>query len=260
MAATRPPLAVFRSVVKALFLREMKTRFGANRLGYLWAVLEPLAHVAVLSVIFGFSMRKALPGVDFPVFIATGILPWLLFTNIVTKSISAFDANRGLFAYRQVTPFAALAARTLVEGYVYAMVFLILLALGWFLGYDVSVADPAGVLLAAIQLVLMAFGVGSLLAVAGSFSENVSKVTGLVFRPLYFVSAIFFSVEAVPERFREWLLYNPLVHFMEGFRSAWFESFDSRFYDPSYLLAWTVAPLFLGLWVYRAEKEKVIAS
>jgi capsular polysaccharide transport system permease protein len=47
----RSGLEVQQATVKALFLREIKTRFGKYRLGYFWAVLEPAAHLLVLMVI-----------------------------------------------------------------------------------------------------------------------------------------------------------------------------------------------------------------
>jgi len=48
----RTPWQIQKSVVFALFLRELKTRFGAYKFGYVWLLLEPMAHVIVLSLIF----------------------------------------------------------------------------------------------------------------------------------------------------------------------------------------------------------------
>ena len=46
----RTPFEIQKAVVFALFVRELKTRFGKYRLGYVWALLQPIAHVMVLSV------------------------------------------------------------------------------------------------------------------------------------------------------------------------------------------------------------------
>jgi len=122
----RTPWQIQRAVVYALFLREMKTRFGSKRLGYFWAILEPAAIIIVFWAMFGLAMRSGLPGVDYPMFLLTGMLPYHLFANIVNKSMAAFEANQGLFNYRQVKPFDTLVTRCLVECVVYLLVFIIL--------------------------------------------------------------------------------------------------------------------------------------
>lgn len=50
----RSGFEVQKVTVEALFLREIRTRFGKFRLGYLWAILEPSAHLLILLGIFGY--------------------------------------------------------------------------------------------------------------------------------------------------------------------------------------------------------------
>jgi capsular polysaccharide transport system permease protein len=44
-------------VVHALIIRETRTRFGDSKLGYGWALLEPIAHILMLSLVFAVLMR-----------------------------------------------------------------------------------------------------------------------------------------------------------------------------------------------------------
>ena len=44
-----------RTVV-ALILREMATTYGRSAGGYVWAILEPVLGVALLSVVFGMAL------------------------------------------------------------------------------------------------------------------------------------------------------------------------------------------------------------
>lgn len=64
----RSGFEVQKVTVEALFLREIRTRFGKFRLGYLWAILEPSAHLLILLGIFGLRYaphyaRHLVPGV-----------------------------------------------------------------------------------------------------------------------------------------------------------------------------------------------------
>ena len=57
----------------------------------------------------------AMPGLEFPVFLVTGMIPFLLFQNLSNRLMDAVEANRGLFAYRQVKPLDTLVSRAMVE-------------------------------------------------------------------------------------------------------------------------------------------------
>ena len=256
----RTPWQIQKAAVQALYLREMKTRFGSQKWGYFWAVIEPAAFVAIFWVMFGFHLRKSMPGVDYPMFLMTGMIPWLLFSNIVNRLMTAFEANRGLFNYRQVKPIDSFIARALVECLVYFAVFVTFMAAGNLLGFQVAVADIFSLCLIIALFVLFSFGLGLLFAVLGSFSENFKKVVGLIMRPLFFTSGIFFTISVVPEKFRGILLVNPLLHFLELIRTYYFETLRSPYADLGYVLCWTISVLFLSLWLYEKLQKKIIAS
>jgi capsular polysaccharide transport system permease protein len=258
----RTPWQIQRAVIFALFLREMKTRFGSKRLGYFWAILEPAAIIIVFWAMFGLAMRggSALPGVDYPMFLLTGMLPFNLFSGIVNKSMAAFEANQGLFNYRQVKPFDALLARCLVECVVYLIVFLILVLAGMALGFDAAVHDFLGLSLTLLLLVGFAFGFGLLCAMIGLFSENFKKFIGIMMRPLFFTSGIFFAVSMMPEKFRWILLLNPLLNFLELIRVHYFEAFQSPEASYLYIVFWTMGSLSIGLWLYTHLKHRIVMS
>ncbi|MBN4841725.1 kpsM protein, partial [Citrobacter braakii] len=81
----RSPWEVQRSVVFALFIRELKTRFGGRWIGAFWVLLEPLAHVLMLLMIFGFVQHRVLAGVEYSVFLLVGLVPFFMFKNLVVR-------------------------------------------------------------------------------------------------------------------------------------------------------------------------------
>ncbi len=58
----------------ALFLREVQTRFGSQKMGYFWAIFDAMLMVLVFTGLKAAIAENAMPGVDFPVFLATGFL------------------------------------------------------------------------------------------------------------------------------------------------------------------------------------------
>lgn len=52
----------------ALILRETKTRYGRLQIGYLWAFLEPILVITVLSLVFKYIRMRDIPGMPCPNF------------------------------------------------------------------------------------------------------------------------------------------------------------------------------------------------
>ena len=256
----RSSYAIFLAVVKALFYREMQTRFGSKKLGYLWAVVDPTAKIVVFSAIKVLLGARVGLGYDYPVFLATSFLAYDLFANITKKSMEAFSANAALFAYKQVKPFDTVVVRYVVECLVMVMATLVLVVAGLYLGFDLRVENISMVLLGVVWISLFGLGLGIFFAVIGHFYENFKKTVNLLFLPLFFVSALFYTVDSLPPLAREYILYNPVVHFMELIHGSYFSALHTEYVDYTYMLFWTLLPLFAGLYLYRRAEEGIIAS
>lgn len=71
----------------ALLMRELQTRFGSYRLGYLWAPLEITLQMVIMLVVFGAIMKRALPGMDYMLFLVAGFTPFFMMQKIANRSL-----------------------------------------------------------------------------------------------------------------------------------------------------------------------------
>lgn len=115
----RSGFAVMMAALHALIMREMQTRFGSYRLGYLWAPLEVVLQVLIYLVIFGAIMQRVLPGMDYSLFLLAGIIPFYMFQKNATRALGAVAANQGLLMYRSVRHIDIVLARCLLELIIY---------------------------------------------------------------------------------------------------------------------------------------------
>lgn len=256
----RSSFTIFQAVVSALFLREVQTRFGTKKLGYFWALFDAMLMVLVFGALKSMVARSAMPGIDFPVFLAGGFLAFFLFKNIVSRSMNAFEANEALFSYSQVRPIDTIFARILLEVLVSAMATSVFLFIGLYFDFEMKVQDFNMVILAVSWFVLFAFGIGLLSAVLGSFYENFKKIVNVLMTPLFFISGLMYTVESLPPLLRELILYNPLIHFIEMLHGYYFSALDTSYVDYAYMFYWTFIPLFAGLYLYIRTEKKIIAS
>ena len=256
----RSGLEVQQAAVKALFLREIKTRFGKYRLGYFWAVLEPAAHLLVLMVIFGFIMHRTMPDISFPVFLLNGIIPYFIFTNITNRSIGAIEANLGLFNYRPVKPIDTIIARASLETLIYAAVYLILMAIVWVLGEEYSVTNILILVFSWFLLIIFSCGLGLVFMVLGKTFPELAKFLPIVLKPLYFISCIMFPIHSVPKEYWHYLLWNPIVHAIELSRESVVAGYLTDGVSLGYLALSAIIMLFIGLALYRTREEAMLTS
>jgi capsular polysaccharide transport system permease protein len=259
-AAGRSPWQIQRAVVFALFVRELKTRFGGRWLGALWFVFEPLANILLMVALFGALHRAISPSIEYPVFLVTGLLPFFILRNLATRLMDAIDANRGLFAYRQVKPMDALVSRAMLELGLYSVVYLVTLALLGWLGYHVVPVRPLELALSSVVLVAFGVGLGVAFAVVTNEVPQLRSVIRLVFFPLYFLSGVIFPVHAIPPQYLSWLVWNPVLHLVELSRHDFFAQYPLL---PGISLAypalWAAVTLALALALYRVRRLRLVA-
>ena len=246
-------------VIYALVLRETKTRYGEHKLGFLWAVIEPLVMVAIFVGIFAAIRSDSPGGMPLVPFMLTGLVPFTLFRDSMTQMQGAIANNRMLFAFPQVTTFDVILARGLLEVLLLSGVFVMLLFGLNVAGYDIQVERPLGVLAACALLALMGMGVGFMFASLSPLVPSMKQISSaLLGRPLFLSSGIFFVAETVPASVRQYLLYNPLMHMLELLRSAFFQEFETAYGSWSYATTWALCTFGLGLLMHQAMRRKAI--
>ena len=232
------PLATLRATV-ALMLREVSTTYGRSPGGYLWAVLEPAAGIALLTLIFSAGFRSPPLGTNFALFYAAGVLPFLMYSDVSGKLGQTIQFSRALLAYPRVTFLDALMARfflsTLTQLVVHGLV----------LGFIIAMQRPdtafdiSRVALAYVMLLSLAAGVGTLNSFLTLCFPIWQTAWAVLNRPLFLVSGIFFNFEAVPQPYADYLWFNPLVHVVGMMRDGFYP-----FYQPTYVSV--IYPVAIG--------------
>lgn len=249
---TRSPFRIQRDVIYALVLREMGAQFGRSRVGLLWTLLEPVAHLLYPILLFGFALERTLTGIDYPVFLIYGFLPFQLFRKVCMQTMDGTNANRGLLSYRQVMLMDVFIARLLTVCAIEAMVFgTVIAGLGlWGLNaVPVRPLELAGVL--ALTLT-MAFGLGLLFAALVSVMPDSKAFLRVLFIPLYFLSGVLFPVSRFPDEWVQLLALNPVLHLVELTRAAAVAHYEPmRHVSVVYPLGVAMLSLCVGLALYR---------
>lgn len=254
-------LATQLRVIHALMLREVKTRFGRARMGYVWALIEPLMYVGTFFLLFSFRGRSLPSGMPVLLFLVTGFVPFFLYRDIATRCMGAVESNRALLTFPQVGHVDLVFAKAMLEFVTTCMIAVCLVIIAAMLGDEVRIQDPLGVMFWFTMFGILGLGFGLILSALAPLFVTVERLfSALVIRPMFFASGLFFTANMLPGPVREIALLNPLLHCTELLRSSFFVSFDSPYASPQFVVIVAIVQLALGLLLVKAMRKSILVA
>lgn len=246
--------------VLALMLREMATSYGRSAGGYLWAILEPVLGVALLTTLFTIALRSPPIGDNFALFYASGFLPFSMFNSLSQKIARSVQFSRPFMAYPCVTFMDTLVARLLLNGLT-DVVIIALIVGGIQTIYELPYWIDFGWLgLTLTLLIMLAAGIGTLNCFLMTSFPIYERVWAIVTRPLFLISGIFYTFDSMPRIAQDVLWYNPLVHLVGMMRKSLYPTYGGEYISPGYVAAISLLTLFFGLLLLVRHFKKLMES
>lgn len=251
------PLTTLRTIV-ALMLREMATTYGRSPGGYLWAVLEPVGGIAILSVAFSMFLHRPALGTNFPLFYATAYLPFTLYSTLSVKLAQAIQFSKPLLAYPAVTFIDAILARFLLNLLTQVVVFIVVIGgIHLIFGLRPTLDMPA-ILLGLTMAAALGLGVGTLNCYLRAIFPLWDTIWSIVNRPLFIVSGVFFLYESVPQAVQNLLWFNPLIHVTGEMRRGFYPSYEAANVSPAYVFGVALTSLAAGLLLLKRAHRDIL--
>lgn len=169
-------------------------------------------------------------------------------------------ANEALFFYKPVKPIDTVIARAIVEAGLYAIVFIVIILSTYLIRQEIIISDISLLFQAYIALVLFSFGVGLFLLIATFIYPSIIQLIPLAMRPIWFLSGVFISLNALPQWLRPYLSWNPIFQAIEITRHSFSQNYilDKSLVSISYLWTCSVISCFTGLLFYSTNEKRLL--
>jgi len=237
--------------IMAMMLREMATSYGRSPGGYLWAILEPAAGIFLLALLFSLAFDAPPLGQNFSIFYATGIVPFFSFTEVTNKTAAALQYSKPLLAYPRVTFMDAILGRFILNFLTQMLVGYLVLTGTVMLFETRTLIDFPGIALAYAMLAALCFGIGTLNCFLFLRFPIWQRAWSILTRPLVIVSGIIFLFDTIPEPYRGYLWYNPLLHVIGQMRKSFYISYSGDYVSPAFVIRFGLGCTVIGLLFLR---------
>lgn len=247
---------VWSHVIRALVLRDMRTRFGGSYWGYAILVLWPVTHIFVLVGIMAFRGTPS-PMEGSPLlFVATACVPALTFQYMSREVMKAVISNQPLLYYPQVKIFDVMLARFVVEAVKSFTGLLIVMALLAACGVDPVPEIPHVAIEAFCAAMMLGIGIGTVNIVIVAFFPGWQLGYIVVTLTMYITCGTFYLPHMLPNQYYEILKWSPMVQIVEWMRLAYVPDLGVEV-DYLYTLLWAFGSFAIGLTLERIWVRKL---
>ena len=230
-----------RQLIGQMTKREVVGRYKGSAMGLAWSFFNPVFMLVVYTFVFSVIFKSRWGGVggdesktQFAVVLFVGMIVYSLFSEVLGRApgliLSNINYVKKVVFPLEILPVIAMGA-ALFHSFISLSVLLTAFAL--FNGYLqwTAVFTP----LVLLPLVIITMGLAWMLAAIGVFLRDVGQTIGIILTVMMFLSPVFFPVTALPERFRPFMMANPLTFIIEQAREV---------------LIWGHTPNWIGLGAY----------
>ena len=223
-----------RELLLDLVKKELRTRYRYARLGFFWAVLEPLALMLILTFVFSYVLADKAEfaqtgdGRPFAVSLLCGLIFWqFLSTSLTTATQSLIDnqnlVNKVRFP-REVVPLATLSYPLVNLGL--GVVILLLIHLGFGGGFSLTYVALLPIFVCQLVMVVglaMLFSCGNVYFRDVGYMVNVAVVFGFYASPIFYDLSFVTENEGIPQWLVTLYLLNPMAWLIDAYRTVLFD-------------------------------------
>ena len=209
----------YRELFYILAWRDIAVRYKQTIIGVLWAVLRPLLTMMIFVVVFGKIAKLPSEGIPYPIYVFAAMLPWTFFASAFSDASNSLTGNANLISKVYFPRLIIPAASVIVSAVDFMISLLILFALmAWYQYW------PSWHMLTLPLFLLLGFfaalGTGLFVSSLNVKYRDFRFVVPFIVQLGVYISPVGFSSSIIPEAYRVFYYFNPMVGVIDGFRWA----------------------------------------
>jgi len=209
----------YRELLTSFTMRDIKIRYKQTGLGFLWAIIQPLFMMVIFTIIFGSFAKIPSDGIPYPLFSFAALLPWMLFSEGLTRSTMSMVANANIMTKvyfpRLIMPISGILS-PLVDFAVSISILVLMMAYYGFVPTINVVFLPLFILLA----LATSLGIGLWLSALNVKYRDFQYTVPFIIQLWMYASPVVYPASMIPEAIRPLYGLNPMAGVIEGFRWA----------------------------------------
>lgn len=247
-----------RSLLYQMVRRDFERRYVGSIGGWLWGLAQPMVLLLSWTFVFHWCLKMGVPegkGTDnYTIFLFTGYLPWMLFSETLTRSSTSLLENSNLIT-KTVFPSEMIPVSVFFSSLInHALTFAI--ALIAVIVFDGGISSFVWLLPVYIFLLgLFSIGLAWMVAAFQVYLRDTAQVVTVLLSLWFWITPIFIDLEQIPERLRWLPALNPLSFLVRAYRECMLTYRWPDWSELALLTAWAAFAFLLGGLTFKQLKK-----
>ncbi len=254
----------YRDLLWLFVKRDFTTFYKQTILGPIWFFIQPLLSTIVFTIIFNRIAGIPTDGIPPFLFYMSGIIAWNYFSNCLTSTSGTFTANAGLFGKvyfpRIIVPLSKVISglsRLAIQVVMFLGFYVYFLIIG---NQHIHFSFQAFLLmpLMIIQMAMLGQGLGMIISSLTTKYRDLSYLVSFGTQLLMYASPIVYPLSVVPDKYKIYIIANPMTPIIEGFRQAFIGKGQLNLNMLFYSICITLIIFFIGLLIFNKVEKTFI--
>lgn len=247
----------YKFLMSQLVIRDFKVKYKRSVLGVLWSLLYPVLTMAVMALVFTNVFKFSTPGVNYLVYLMSGLVLFNYFSEASNLALSSVVANFSLINKVYMPKYIFPLTKCLFVGINFLLTLIPLYAIIFLTGTGVNIYH---LLLPYVFVCLFLFtvGMGFVLSTISVFMRDMFYIYGVIITLWTYLTPIMYDVSIIPEKFQIFMKLNPMYWFLDFARQIILYNQCPGLHNFIYCAIFGVGFLFLGIWIFKKNQDKFI--
>lgn len=244
-------------LIEQLVSRDFKVKYKKSILGILWSLLYPVLTMAVMAIVFSNVFKFSTPGVNYLVYLMSGLVMFNYFSEASNLAMSSVVANFSLLNKVYMPKYIFPLTKCLFVGINFLLTLIPL--------YVIIFATNTGVNIfhlllpyAFLCLFLFTVGMGFILATISVFMRDMFYIYGVVITLWTYLTPIMYSIDTLNPTFAMILKFNPLYQFINFSRTIILYGNCPTLGQFAGCAISALIIFFLGIIIFKKNQDKFI--
>ncbi len=254
----------YQFLMSQLISRDFKVKYKRSVLGVVWSLLYPVLMMAVMAMVFSQMFRFKVEGVNYLVYLMTGIVMFQYFSEASNTAMTSVVGNFGLLNKVYIPKYIFPLAKCLFVGINFVLTlipwFILIILTQFGLGTYPASINWYYLLLPYIFLCLFIFtvGMGLFLSCISVFLRDVFYIYGIILTIWQYFTPVFYTIEILPPSLQSLFKFNPLYQFITAAREIVLYGRCPSITSIVVMGVMAVGTLLIGGFIFKKKQDKFI--
>jgi lipopolysaccharide transport system permease protein len=214
----------YKDLITLFVKRDFVTFYKQTILGPLWYIIQPLFNTLVFTLIFGKVAKIPTDGLPPFLFYLSGTVVWSYFSHCLNETSNTFTTNAEVFGkvyFPRIAVPISVALTAVFQFLIQFAIFLGFLSYFWYKGSNINPTIYIITLpLIVLHMAILSIGFGMMISALTAKYRDLAFAMSFMIQLWMYLTPIVYPLSQVPEKYRLFILINPMTAVVESFRGA----------------------------------------